>query len=482
MGFDRVARCWRYLVLALIVACSGTAWASFPATASTPAGGCTSAPCYQYNPVLITDYGSTLGTWYSTPADAAAAAVAAANASTQWWRYSVVSAGSSSYVFSTTQVTTGNNIGNDSRGMSTREVAPTPPSYSCPSHSLLNGSMCTCDSGYTENGGQCINNTQQKKCSDAKDGSDWFSGFSSLPNVGSAFCPSDGAASSCGTTVSGGYCTIKAGVKSCAYEVKYTGATCTPPSSSTEQPVQDPCKGSSGTVNGKTVCIPLGSDPSVTVETKKTTTDSKTTTDASGSGTSTSTKDAVTSCSGNTCTTTTTTTTTSASGGTTTTADTKTEPKEDFCTENPQAAVCKNSTFGGSCSAAFTCDGDAIQCAMAKDQLQRNCQALDADTDANSVTNQALSGADKLNTGEMRAEAKANPVQVGSFNTSGRGWSRSCPADPVIAIPWARGNNTQFTIPFSRACGSLALLANAAVAITLLGSLAWVVGGSKAAA
>jgi hypothetical protein len=355
----------------------------------------------------------------------------------------------------------------------------------CPANSLLTGSTCSCNSGFTESGGSCVNASNAAKCTAAKGGSDWYSGFKSLPKVGTSYCPSDGEASSCGTTVDGGYCTVKNGVRSCAYEVKYTGATCTPPAATADEPKQDPCKGSVGTVNGKTVCVPIGSDPKVTVETGKTSTETTTKPGENGgpATTTTTTTDKNTTCTGNQCTTTTTTTTSGGSGGaaSTTTSD-KAEPKEDYCKDNPQAALCKNSTFGGSCSAQFTCDGDAIMCAIAKDQLQRNCQALDPDTDSGSVTNKALSGEDKLNTEEMKATAKAAPVQVGSFNTSGRGWGRSCPADPVIAIPWAKGNATQWSIPFSRLCGPLGLLANAAVAVTLLGALAWVVGGSKAAA
>jgi len=50
---------------------------------------------------------------------------------------------------------------------------------------------------------------------------------------------------------------------------------------------------------------------------------------------------------------------------------------KDFCKENPKLDSCKSSSFQGSCSASFQCQGDAIQCAMAREQHVRGCQ-LDA--------------------------------------------------------------------------------------------------------
>lgn len=464
MGVDRVVGCWRYLVLALMLACSGSASAASETRYSWYGPAESDAAFYANSSSTLA--GACALLYQAIGGQSGVVGVTLAGDRCQ------VDRGYLDYVIL--------------YGRS-REVAdPT-----CPANSLLVNGVCKCNTGFNDVNGQCVNNTQQKTCSDAKGGSDWFSGFKTTPTVGSSFCPSDGAAASCGTTVTGGYCTIKAGVKSCSYEVKYTGATCTPPTTTVDAPVSDPCKGSSGTVNGKTVCVPIGSDPTATTESTKSTSDTKTTTTPDGTSTTTTTgTEKTTTCTGATCTTTTTTTTTGGSGGTSggtgtgsgTTTETKTEPKEDYCSKNPKAVECGGSSFSGSCNAAFVCEGDAIQCAIAKDQLQRNCQALDPDKDSGSITNQALSGADKLNTTEMKAAAAAAKVDVGSFDTTGRSWGRGCPADPVIPIPWAKGNSSQFTIPFSRLCSPLQLLANAAVAITLLGSLAWVVGGSKAAA
>jgi hypothetical protein len=310
------------------------------------------------------------------------------------------------------------------------------------------------------------------KCNAAKNGVDLFTGFGSLPTVGGSFCPSNGNASNCAAKVSGGFCVVKAGVKSCTHEVTYTGGTCTPPAPSpTESPVPTPCKGTYGQVNGVDVCLPLGTDPAATVEEGKKTEEK--TTDSTG-GTTTETTTEKSSCIGSKCTTEKTITTTAPDGTSTSKTETKDESKDDFCKTNPRSPQCITSSFSGSCGAIPSCSGDAIQCAIATDQIRRNCQMLEPDADANSVVNKALAGTDGINAEAMKASATV--VNVGTFNQAGRSWSRSCPADPVIALTFLP-NAPSWTIPFSRACGPLGLLANAAVAITLLGCLVFCVRG-----
>lgn len=49
-------------------------------------------------------------------------------------------------------------------------------------------------------------------------------------------------------------------------------------------------------------------------------------------------------------------------------------PEENYCAKNPTSAQCKKGSFGGACSSGFQCEGDAVQCALAKEVHQRNCQ------------------------------------------------------------------------------------------------------------
>lgn len=154
-----------------------------------------------------------------------------------------------------------------------------------------------------------------------------------------------------------------------------------------------------------------------------------------------------------------------------------------FCKDNPTSAICKkalDSTWSGACGTAPACSGDAIQCAIAAADFQSSCllkTALSSDDDTNSVYNKAAAGTDGVNTDLMQTAAHGAQVTVGSFNQVGSGWGRTCPPDPVINISW--GTVSTWTLPLSRVCSPLDILARAAVGITLLGSLVWVIGGKK---
>lgn len=50
------------------------------------------------------------------------------------------------------------------------------------------------------------------------------------------------------------------------------------------------------------------------------------------------------------------------------------DPANTFCEENPESPSCNPSTFGGSCSASFSCDGDAATCAIAKATASLECK------------------------------------------------------------------------------------------------------------
>ena len=66
-------------------------------------------------------------------------------------------------------------------------------------------------------------------------------------------------------------------------------------------------------------------------------------------------------------------------GSTCSKSTSKTEGQTDFCKENPENAACtgdkeaKESTFGGTCEAGFSCTGDAATCAIAKASHETRC-------------------------------------------------------------------------------------------------------------
>lgn len=305
-----------------------------------------------------------------------------------------------------------------------------PPNYvfQCPSNSSKSGDQCACDSGYEEKNGQCELPPPPDPCEELNEfcagqfmkETSWETSGKSRP---SSVCSTPKMQVVGG---SGGFtsrfpgcsrgCSIETypGIVSSqnpfddSWEVsgdgKYNGQSCnadsstvTPEEPKPEEPKPEdkaPCKSGefSTNVNGVDVCIPSKS---------KSNDGSKTTVDNSDGSTSEITK--VTSCSNGSCNTTITKIDKDSSGSTTgASTRTITETEDEFCQKNPANSLCKKdkgtgdgsgsgagegegddegkgSSFGGSCSSGFTCEGDAIQCAIAKNQHELAC-SFTADT------------------------------------------------------------------------------------------------------
>lgn len=246
--------------------------------------------------------------------------------------------------------------------------------------------------------------------------------------------------------------------------------------------------GAPGMVNGVEVCVPRSTNTGVETGGK----DSSIVDD--GINTTKKENDSTTVCKDGKCTTTTVTTTTvtnnaSGNAATSSTTATTTTDKGEFCSKNPTNAQCNGtgsgsggkgdgeeeepSQFGGSCASGFTCEGDAIQCAIAKEQHIRNCKFYDTEN-PHALYKAALDGTDDKGADKLREQAVQ--LSVSSLDSTGLGWSRACPADPSFEVA-----GKSFVIPFHKVCPPLSVLSYAAVALTLLGSLLWVVGtGIKA--
>lgn len=182
----------------------------------------------------------------------------------------------------------------------------------------------------------------------------------------------------------------------------------------------------------------------------------------SASGAGDITKSTQTTCDGVTCTTT---TTTRDGAGAVVGSSEKKEAQENFCQQNPQSQLCKKSSFGGSC-AATTCDGDAVQCALAQETYKRNCQLYDDPK----LSTMAEVGNAAMAAGDTPAGHPGAPgaVQAGSvafssaINTSSP-IAAACPASYTVAGPFG-----PLTMDLSALCSSLALLGNIMVAVTWL--------------
>jgi hypothetical protein len=157
-------------------------------------------------------------------------------------------------------------------------------------------------------------------------------------------------------------------------------------------------------------------------------------------------------------------------GTTTTKDDTKEETKDSFCKENPASELCKDkqSSIAGACN-AVTCTGDAIQCAIAREQAKRNCELFDAnDASARGIT--AAAAGDRP--GDHPANASQD-IPLGQGFDQTNIISGSCPGDLVVPV-----GSRSVVIPFSKLCTPAAWLANLLVGITALACLGIVFKGN----
>lgn len=140
------------------------------------------------------------------------------------------------------------------------------------------------------------------------------------------------------------------------------------------------------------------------------------------------------------------------------------DPKKSFCEENPEAGLCQKSDFAGGCG-GFNCKGDAIQCAIAKEQHRRNCTLFDTTTALSDLGNQLASGADPE---AVQHPALASNRQVfdlsSSINTS-KQYAGSCPADRTITVM-----GQSIAIPLSTLCSYFEMFGNVMIALALLGA------------
>ncbi|MCC6609255.1 MAG: hypothetical protein IT515_06195 [Burkholderiales bacterium] len=276
---------------------------------------------------------------------------------------------------------------------------------SCPSGWSLSGGSCTlttysCPSGYTLSGTECNSNPDAA----GTQGPNLCIPATASPGNGACYNGTlydyqtasnqfaiDGVQQWCGPTRSSG--------QPCAAST---------PQAVSGSPTSCPAGQVPGTINGQTVCLGAGeSNPAQKVETT-----TATTTDAQGQPTGTTTTTTTTKDTG---TGSTVTTTTRNPDGTTTTQTQNAGPNtakpdmQRFCEQNPETSICKRSTWGGACG-AFACDGDAVQCAIAREMHQRNCQLFDTTSALSDLGNAVAAGNDP--------QASQNPVLEANRQTT----------------------------------------------------------------
>ncbi len=124
--------------------------------------------------------------------------------------------------------------------------------------------------------------------------------------------------------------------------------------------------------------------------------------------------------------------------------------------------MCKDSLWGGSCAGGFTCDGDAVQCALAQRVHKSACQTDVTDTHWSDVGNTAINaGVHPPDHPYSTADTASLDFASGLNQTEYFGGG--CVADMTVPL-----GMSSVTIPFSRICSSLAMLGNVMVGLCAL--------------
>lgn len=336
----------------------------------------------------------------------------------------------------------------------------------CPSNSTLTGSTCTCNSGFVQEGQTCVQPpnpcaNHQQLWSSYNGSVQMVKGATSVCSGGCqvSFKPGYEGADLYGAGDDG---VLRGWVPVGQLQSSNTEGTCSTPTEPAAQPVPDaerpPIGTCPGQVNGVTVYKPCSS-------TETTATKASTETDASGNTTEKTESRSTTCTAEGSCSTTVTTTTTVNGGSPTTTTNTTTQGKGEFCAENAGSKECGDgdgSSFGGSCDAGFICEGDAVQCALAKEVYTQHCKL-------NKVTDEStLYGAEKGREGDQTGDLPGNetiPFGPSSFDDSDALGGGACVSDLVISEGWISA-----TLPLSMICPSLVWFRYALLAI---GAFAW---------
>lgn len=365
----------------------------------------------------------------------------------------------------------------------------------CPENSSLSGSECICNSGFEERGNQCIQYDACEMLESACAGNQNFSVNFQLggKKTGVSFvCMNpvvigdDGSFPGCTRGCLGIVGGFTSAFQSDGGEwvtqgtAKFTGSTCDPsvindlnsdsdpeyePEDNptlTEKPDETCPNGFKGTVNGVSVCLPPKASEGLLEKEEK----------DNGDGTKTE-KQTKVKCENGLCEITTTTITKDTASNTVVgnSSATTTVEQGRFCAQNPTAAACKNEngeegkgSFSGSCQAGFTCDGDAVMCAIAKEQHTRACQLFKEDT-----AEGQLYAAEKGKEGAQRGEG----IDLGTIDLGGGSGSLiktdsligegSCVQDLQIQFM-----GEPVTIPLSSLCPYLAMLGNILVAVGMV--------------
>ena len=359
------------------------------------------------------------------------------------------------------------------------------PVNSCPSGSGLQGGQCVatalgCPSGWTLAGSTCSQTTYSCPSGYTLSGTNCNSNPDASGTQGPSLCISATNSPGNGACYNGtlyNYQTASnqfaiGGVQQWCGPTQSSGQACTgtTPQGATASPTSCPAGQVPGTINGQTVCLGAGtSNPVQTVGTTSTTT-----TNAQGQATGTTTTTTTTNDAG---TGSTVTTTTKNPDGTTTTQTQNAGPNtskpdvQRFCEENPDSSICKKSTWGGTCG-AFACDGDAVQCAIAREVYTRDCALYDTPTALSTLGNQVSSGADPQASQNPALDANRQTTSLTGSISQDTFLSQTGLSDQQFVV----SPRLTVTLPWSKLNSYLSIMGGIVVAFALIFAARIVVG------
>lgn len=337
---------------------------------------------------------------------------------------------------------------------------------------LVDPATCqTCQQGQVKDAsGNCVDQCSQPPLSTLKIAN---SSDSKLVNVCIGSCSYDLAIV---VTPSGNSSYYAPSGKKCSGSEAGTASAGQSPASAPadEQCAKGMCR-ANGVINGQTINKCVACNVVETSSDKNT----STSTSASGPAGSSSSTDSTsvtekTVCKDGQCTTTKTVNYTDGQGNTKEASETTTQGKNDFCASKPSDPACKgtDSSWGGACASGFSCDGDAVACAIAQASWKSACATeIDPNDSKVSQGNAAMqAGLRPSDHPGLNVTSTAFPGSLNQTNPYGG----SCPPDFTLN---AYGKSV--VVPLSDACGMLTLLGRVAVAISLLAAARIMFGDMK---
>lgn len=145
----------------------------------------------------------------------------------------------------------------------------------------------------------------------------------------------------------------------------------------------------------------------------------------------------------------------------------RSDQSQDLCTLHPELSVCRNSSVTGTCG-EIACTGDAIQCAILRDQAARNCSdKADADEvkadPAATLGQQIASGNDPLQSTLPTPSNGSTVTMPSSLDTSGWLGAGACFPDKQFTL-----QGHVVTLSFTSACQPLLVFRYALMIVALL--------------